>query len=181
MEPQIPKVLVFWTGFQEVLWRGALVDQIRVKDVELVTLDDLGRGVVEVVMGLVVFVPLESRVDPVEEARFPGTVFVRPQVHFPCDGNLHAELGLVVAHALSGSAHEDVFRTFTGITCNGHKMNDLRVGGVWGDILRLSHPESAVPVTCSCLRASCSLFRSSSGVVACESSGSSEDVSSVGL
>ena len=36
--------------------RGALVDQIRVEDVELVALDNLARRVVKVVVGLVVLV-----------------------------------------------------------------------------------------------------------------------------
>ena len=53
--------------------RLALVDQVRVEDVELVALDDLGRGVVEVVVGLVVLVPLEAGVHSVEVAGLPGS------------------------------------------------------------------------------------------------------------
>lgn len=83
VEPQNAEVLVVGTGLQEVLRRGSLVDQVRVEDVELVALDDLWRRVVKVVMRLVVFVPLEARVDPVEEAGLSGTVFVSPQVHLP--------------------------------------------------------------------------------------------------
>lgn len=116
VEPQGPKVLVVGTGLEEVLRRGALVDQVRVEDVELVTLDDLGRRVVEVVMGLVVFVPLEARVDPVEEAGLPGPVLVRPQVHLPGDRQLHAELRLVVAHALFGAADEGVLSALAGVS-----------------------------------------------------------------
>lgn len=115
VEPQDPEVLVVGTGLQEVLRRGPFVDQVGVEDVELVALDDLGRRVVEVVMGLIVFVPLEARVDPVEEARFPGTVFIGPQVHLPREGELHAELGLVSAHALFGAAHERILRALAGI------------------------------------------------------------------
>lgn len=115
MKSQNAKVLVFWAWFEEILWRGALVDQVRVENVKLVTLDDLGWRVVEVVMRLVVLVPLEACVDPVEEAGFSGTVFVRPQVHFPRDGKLYAELGLIVAHALSGTPHEGVLGTLVGI------------------------------------------------------------------
>lgn len=180
VEPQNPKVLVFRTGFQEVLRRGALVDQIWVEDVELVTLNDLGRGVVEVVMRLVVFVPLEARVDPVEEARFSGTVLVRPQVHFPCDGNLHAELGLVVAHALFGAANKGILGAIAGVACNGQRGTSL---GLRRDVLDVSSAGICcfIPVTCSSLRASCSLCRSSSGVIVWESSGSSEGVSRVGL
>ena len=53
--------------------RLALVDQVGVEDVELVALHDLGRGVVEVVVGLVVLVPLEARVHSVEVAGLPGS------------------------------------------------------------------------------------------------------------
>lgn len=116
VEPQNPKVFVVGTGLQEVLRGGALVDQVWVEDVELVTLDDLGWGVVEVVMRLVVFVPLEARVDPVEEAGLPGAVLVRPQVHFSCDWKLHAELSLVVAHAFPRSSHKSVLWAFVGVT-----------------------------------------------------------------
>lgn len=106
VEPQDPKVFILWTGLKEVLWCGALVNQVRVENVELVALDDLGRRVVEVVMCLVVFVPLEARVHPVEEARLPGTILVGPQVHFTRDWELHAELSLIVAHPFLGTAHE---------------------------------------------------------------------------
>ncbi len=55
------------------------VDEIRVKDVESVALDDLGRGVVMVVVGLVVLVPLVSHEHAVEVARLPGPVLVSPE------------------------------------------------------------------------------------------------------
>lgn len=116
MEPQNPKVFIFRTGFEEVLWSGTLVNQVRVENVELVSLDDLGWRVVEVVMGLVVLVPFEACVDSVEEAWFPGAVFVSPQVHFTRDWELHAELSLIIAHALSGATYEGVLGTLTGIT-----------------------------------------------------------------
>lgn len=116
MEPQNPKVLVVGTGLEEVLGGGALVDQVWIEDVELVTLDDLGWWVVKVIMRLVVFVPLKACVDPVEEAGFPWTVFVSPQVHFTRDRELHAELGLVVAHAFSRTTYKGVLSTFVGIT-----------------------------------------------------------------
>uniref|UniRef100_A0A8C3HVR3 Uncharacterized protein n=1 Tax=Chrysemys picta bellii TaxID=8478 RepID=A0A8C3HVR3_CHRPI len=78
VEAQDGEVLVVLTGLQEVLGRGALVDQVGVEDVELVALDDLGRRVVEVVVRLVVLVPLEARVDAVEEAGLAGPVLVSP-------------------------------------------------------------------------------------------------------
>lgn len=117
VEAQHPEVAVVLGGLQEVLRRGALVDQVGVEDVELVALHDLGRRVVEVVVGLVVLVPLEARVDPVEEARLAGPVLVGPQVHLPRQGHLHAELGLVSAHALPRPAHKRILRALAGIAC----------------------------------------------------------------
>lgn len=115
VEPQNPKVFILRAGLEEVLWGRALVNQVRVENVELVALDDLGRWVVEVVMRLVVFVPLEACVHPVEEARLPGTVLVGPQVHFTRDWELHAELSLVVAHPLPGATHEGILGTLAGV------------------------------------------------------------------
>lgn len=116
MKRQDSKVFVVMAGVQEVLRRGSLVDQIWVEDVELVSLDDLGRRVVEVVVRLVVLVPLKTSVHTIEEAWFPGAIFVCPQVHLPRNWNLHTELGLVVAHALLGSTDEGVFSTLISIT-----------------------------------------------------------------
>lgn len=115
VEPQNPKVFILRAGLEEVLWGRTLVNQVRVENVELVALDDLGRWVVEVVMRLVVFVPLEACVHPVEEARLPGTVLVGPQVHFTRDWELHAELSLVVAHPLPGATHEGILGTLAGV------------------------------------------------------------------
>ena len=53
------------------LRRGSLVYQIWVENVELVSLHNLGWRVVEVVVSLVVFVPLETGVNSVEISRFP--------------------------------------------------------------------------------------------------------------
>lgn len=126
MEPQNPKVFIFRTGFKEVLRGGTLVNQVRVENVELVTLDDLWWRVVEVVMRLVVFVPFEACVDSVEEAWFPGAVFVSPQVHFTRDWELHAELSLIIAHALSGATYEGVLGTLIGVTCRHRSKRECR-------------------------------------------------------
>lgn len=123
MEPQNPKVFILRTGLKEVLWGRALVNQVWVENVELVALYDLGRWVVKVVMCLVVFVPLEARVHPVEEARLPGTVLVGPQIHFTRDWELHAELSLVIAHPFLGTAHKGIFGTLTSITWKQSKTN----------------------------------------------------------
>ena len=60
---EVPRV-TSWNQLE--LGCGTFFNQIRVEYVELVTLDNLGRGIVHVVMGLVVLVPLETSVDPIE-------------------------------------------------------------------------------------------------------------------
>lgn len=61
--------------------RLAFVDEIRVEDVELVALDDLGRRVVMVIVRLVVLVPLVACVDPVEVLGLARPVLVMPPIH----------------------------------------------------------------------------------------------------
>ncbi|KFW81253.1 Putative uncharacterized protein encoded by CACTIN-AS1, partial [Manacus vitellinus] len=123
VEAQDGKVLVVLAGLQEVLGRRALVDEVGVEDVELVALHDLGGRVVEVVVGLVVLVPLEARVDAVEEAGLARPVLVGPEIGLARERHLHAELGLVRAHALLGLAEEDVVGALRGITCGGGEVS----------------------------------------------------------
>uniref|UniRef100_A0A9L0RK64 Uncharacterized protein n=1 Tax=Equus caballus TaxID=9796 RepID=A0A9L0RK64_HORSE len=117
VEAQRGEVLVVGARLQEVLGRGALVDEVGVEDVELVALHDLGRRVVEVVVRLVVLVPLEARVHAVEEARLARPVLVRPQVRLARQRHLHAELRLVLAHALLGPPEEDVLGALARVPC----------------------------------------------------------------
>ncbi|KFR13739.1 Putative uncharacterized protein encoded by CACTIN-AS1, partial [Opisthocomus hoazin] len=127
LEAQDGEVLVVLAGLQEVLGRRALVDEVGVEDVELVALHDLGGRVVEVVVGLVVLVPLEARVHPVEEAGLAGPVLVRPEIGLAREGHLHAELRLVRAHALLGLPEEDVVGALGGITCGEERRRDLEL------------------------------------------------------
>jgi len=79
VNPQDAKVFFCSGGsarHQLILGGRAFVNQIGVENVELVTLDDFWWRVVYIVVSLVIFVPFESRVNPVEVARFPGTVLV---------------------------------------------------------------------------------------------------------
>ena len=62
------KSIVSAVLFKVELWSFRLISQIRVEDVEFVTLDHLGRRILRVVMHLVVFVPLVTLLDAVEEA-----------------------------------------------------------------------------------------------------------------
>lgn len=59
-------------------WRFSCVDEIGVKNVELVALNDLGREIFVVVMSLVILVPLIAHLDSVEVTRFPWSVCLCP-------------------------------------------------------------------------------------------------------
>jgi len=74
MDPKYDEVLVVTAHCQRIRWRARLINQIGVKDVELVTLHNLGWRVVEVVVGLVVFVPFKSSMDAIEVAWLPRSV-----------------------------------------------------------------------------------------------------------
>ena len=52
--------------FQEILRCLGRIDKIRIKDVEFVALDGLGRRIVVVVMSLVVLVPIIPSLDTVK-------------------------------------------------------------------------------------------------------------------
>lgn len=73
---------VIWVlgRFEEVLGSLALIDELRVEDVELIALDVLGWRIIRVVMHLVVLVPIESLFDTVEVARLLGLIPARPLV-----------------------------------------------------------------------------------------------------
>lgn len=122
MKAQDAKVFVVGAWFKKVLRRGALVDQVWVENVKLVTLDDFGWRVIEVVVGLVILVPLEACMYTVKEARLAWPVFICPHVHFSSQGHLHAELGLVTPHALFRSSHKRVLCTLAGIAWR-HRKN----------------------------------------------------------
>lgn len=117
VEAQGGEVLIVRASFQKVFWGGTFVDQVRVEDIKLVTLHNLGRRVVEIVVGLVVLVPLKSGVHSVEETWFAGTVFVSPQVGLAGQGHFHAELGLISSHPFFSAAEKNILGTLAGITC----------------------------------------------------------------
>lgn len=116
MKTQNAKVLVVRARLKEVLWRGALVDQVRIEDVKLITLDNFGWWVVKVIVRLIVLVPLETCVHTIEETRLAWSVLVSPHVHFPSQGHLYTELGLVTPHALFSTSHKRILCTLTGVT-----------------------------------------------------------------
>ncbi|CAN0879895.1 hypothetical protein LINGRAHAP2_LOCUS13353 [Linum grandiflorum] len=81
VEPDDARLVATSVSIDSVRRSLGLVDQIRVEDVELVTLNGLGRWVVVVVVGLVVLVPLVTGVDSVEVLRLPWSVLVVPPVN----------------------------------------------------------------------------------------------------
>ena len=62
-------------------------------------LDNLGRWVIKVIMGLIVLVPLKAGVNSVEVTGLSRPVLVTPVVAL-LQHRLHGELGLVLSHAL---------------------------------------------------------------------------------
>ena len=105
MEVQDRKVRVVRACLQEVLGRGALTDEVWLEDAEFVALHNLGWRVVEVIMRLVIFVPLEARVHAVEEARLARPVLVGPQVGAAAQGHLQAELNCASSCPMPSLAH----------------------------------------------------------------------------
>ena len=94
-EPQYAEVVR--VGLLEaVLRRGRPVDEIGVEDVELVPLHDLGGGVVVVVVGLVVRVPIVPGLDAIEVTRLAGAVLDLPRVREPSAAVGGIEVELVV-------------------------------------------------------------------------------------
>ena len=59
-ELQHCKVGIAFDGYKLVLRRVRFFDEIRVENVEFVTLYDLGRRIIHIVVSLIVFIPLES-------------------------------------------------------------------------------------------------------------------------
>ena len=79
-DEQNAKVCIVFARCQSVLWSCPLVNQIRIKNVEFVTLHHFGRRVVHVIMSLIVLVPLKASMDSVEVSRFPRPILVGPFV-----------------------------------------------------------------------------------------------------
>lgn len=101
--------------FEEILGRLALIDELRVEDVELVALDILGRRIIGVVMHLVVLVPIESLFDTVEVARFLGLIPARPLVGLRIQLLLFVEDHFIFVHWLSLLLFEELQRLFIGV------------------------------------------------------------------
>ena len=89
--------IVHWQQFEG--WCGGLVNQVRIEDVELVSLHNFGRRIVKVVVGLIVFVPLKPSVNSVEISRLPRSVLVTPLVTL-LQSTLNTECSFIITHSL---------------------------------------------------------------------------------
>lgn len=76
VESQNDKIHTIFARLEDILWCFALVDQVWIKDIELVALHNLRRRIVVVIMRLVVLIPLETSVNTVKEARLPRAILV---------------------------------------------------------------------------------------------------------
>ncbi|CAN0879886.1 hypothetical protein LINGRAHAP2_LOCUS13349 [Linum grandiflorum] len=81
VEPDDARLITTSISINRIRRSLGLVHQVGVEDVELVSLNDLRRRVVVVVVGLVVLVPLVTGVDSVEVLWFPRSVLVVPPVN----------------------------------------------------------------------------------------------------
>mmetsp|Transcript_199 Transcript_199/g.328 ORF Transcript_199/g.328 Transcript_199/m.328 type:complete len:204 (+) Transcript_199:220-831(+) len=109
-KPQYAKVVRI-RPFQRVQRSLRPVDQVGIKNIELVALDSLGGRIVVIVMGLVVRVPIVPGLDAVEVPWFAGTVLVLPcvdetgtvfgvEVDFVVETELFLEVAKVWFHSL---------------------------------------------------------------------------------
>ncbi|KYN38821.1 Putative uncharacterized protein C19orf29OS, partial [Trachymyrmex septentrionalis] len=67
-------------SYKKIFRSGIFIDEVRIENIEFISLYDLRRRIVHVVMRLIVFVPLETCVHAIEVARFTRSVLVGPQV-----------------------------------------------------------------------------------------------------
>lgn len=72
--PPLPSVLSLDTVRRSL----GFINEIRVEDIKFITLDDLGRRIVMVVMGLIVLVPLVAHLHSIEIPGLARPVFVGP-------------------------------------------------------------------------------------------------------
>jgi hypothetical protein len=65
---------LFVSGLKKVFWCFCLVDEVRIEDSELVSLNLLRWGVVVVVVCLVVFIPIPTCSNTIEISGFPRSI-----------------------------------------------------------------------------------------------------------
>ena len=96
-------IFVFYlkSVFKTWIINKKLILNVHITYIEFITLDNFWRRVVDVIMRLVIFVPLEACVDPIEEAWFSRSVFVSPEEGLVVHIHLDAKLGFIVVHSFA--------------------------------------------------------------------------------
>lgn len=81
MEPYDTGLTIAPILLNSICWSLCLVNKVRVEYIELVSLHNLRRWIVMIIVGLVVFVPLISSVNTVEILGLPWSVLVMPPIY----------------------------------------------------------------------------------------------------
>lgn len=81
MEPDDASLTIVPVLLDGKSWSLYLVNKVWVKDIEFVSLHNLGRRVVMIIVSLVVFVPLISGVNTIEILGLSWSVLVMPPVY----------------------------------------------------------------------------------------------------
>ncbi len=72
--------IIGFSLFQIELWSLGFVNQVWIEYVELITLDNLRRWIILIVMSLVILIPFEAGKNWIEESRFPSFELILPFV-----------------------------------------------------------------------------------------------------
>lgn len=81
MEPYNASLTVAPILLKSVSWSLCLVNKVWIKDIKFVSLNNLWRWVVVIIVSLIVFIPLISCVNTVEIFWLPWSVLVMPPIH----------------------------------------------------------------------------------------------------
>jgi hypothetical protein len=81
MEPDNASLTIVPVLFDGKSWSLYLVNKVWVKDIEFVSLHNLRRRVVMIIVSLVVFVPLISSVNTIEILGLSWSVLVMPPIY----------------------------------------------------------------------------------------------------
>ena len=81
MEPDNASLTIVPVLLNGKSWSLYLVNKVWVKNIEFVSLHDLRRWVVMIIVSLVVFVPLVSRVNSIEILGLSWSVLVMPPIY----------------------------------------------------------------------------------------------------
>lgn len=81
MEPYDTCLAAVSILFDGVSWSFCLVNKVWIEDVKLISLHNLWRWIVMIIVSLVVLVPLVSCMNPIEVFWFSWTIFIMPPIN----------------------------------------------------------------------------------------------------